>query len=136
MASDAKPKGIAETTSSIAYKAAVANLAVGAIGAAALFFFKKPFAAGFAAGYIIGVANALWMLRIARKGVGMKPDKAGRFVTLNYHARFLITAAIFAILISSKIFSPWPLVAGLTGSIFTTIIVMIAAAREEASQNA
>lgn len=134
MASDVKAKGIGGggAGSKVAYRVARANLITGTAGVAACALFKTHAATGFAAGYIIGVINIFWLLRIARKGTGMAPDRAVRFVTRRYYIRFLTTALVFALLISRGILPPAPLLVGLTGAILTTIIVMISLAREEA----
>lgn len=128
--SDANEKARGAATS-LAYRIGMANLAAGITGVGASFILKSSFASGFAIGYTIGVVNIFWLLNIARKGVRLTPERAGKLVTRNYYMRFLATAVIFSVLIGARLLSPWPLVAGLTLSIFTTIIVTILAAREE-----
>lgn len=114
-----------------AYKVLFLNLLGMALFSAALFFLKQSALAGFIAGFSIGLINALWMLRIARKGIRMHPEKAGSFVTRSYFLRFAAVALVFSALIAKGVLSPWPLLAGFTGSIIMTVIAMILAAREE-----
>lgn len=121
---------------SVALKVGVLNAAVGLLGTGAAFLVKSSLAPGFAAGFILGGVNALLLLKIARKGVLMPAEKAGRFVTVSYLARFTLTAVVVALLIYRGFVTPWPLLAGLAASIFTTIGVLIGIARKEASEDA
>ncbi len=121
---------------SVALKVGLLNAAVGLLGTGAALLLKSSLAPGFAVGFILGGVNALLLLKIARKGVLMDADKAGRFVTVSYFVRFAFTAVILALLIYRGFLTPWPLLAGITASIFTTIGVLIGIARKEASQDA
>ncbi|MBI5588248.1 MAG: ATP synthase subunit I [Deltaproteobacteria bacterium] len=121
---------------SAALKVGLLNAAVGLLGSGVLLVLKSSLAPGFAAGFMLGGVNALLLLKIARKGVGMPADKAGRYVTVSYFVRFILTAVILALLIYRGFLTPWPLLAGITASLFTTIGVLIGIARKEASQDA
>jgi len=121
---------------SVALKVGAVNAAVGLIGTAVAFFIKNTAATGFAAGFILGGVNGLLLLRIARKGVSMRADKAARFVTASYSVRFVLTAVVLTLLIYRGFLTPWPLLSGLTTSIFATIGTLIGIARKEASQDA
>lgn len=125
-----------QAAASVALKVGVLNAAVGLLGTGAALLIKSSLAPGFAAGFILGGVNALLLLKIARKGVLMPAEKAGRFVTISYFARFTLTAVVVALLIYRGFVTPWPLLAGLAASIFTTIGVLIGIARKEASQDA
>lgn len=131
-----KADGIHAAGSSAALKIGLLNAAAGLLGSGALLVLKSSLAPGFAAGFLLGGVNALLLLKIAGKGVRMPADKAGRYVTVSYFARFLLTAVILALLIYRGFLTPWPLLAGITASIFTTIGVLIGIARKEASQDA
>lgn len=125
---------IGALTAAISSRVLLANGAACAVlSGLALVFIGKGTVPGLATGFLIGAASVYWLVRIARRGVSMSPEKAGRFVAVAYQLRFAVVAAAFAILISKGIFSPWPLVAGLTGSIVTTVCTMIYLAKEEAS---
>lgn len=118
--------------SSVAYKAGVANLITGVGGTLALaIIISGAVAVGFAAGYIVGAVNILWLFRIAKKGINMAPQKAGRYVASSYSLRYAITILALGALISTRLVKAWPAVAGLTVCIFTTIAAVIFAAREE-----
>lgn len=109
------------------------NLAGGAVTTGLLALYDSSFVPGFAAGFATGALNIFWLLKIARRGVKMRPEKAGRFVMTAYPLRFAIIAALFALFIVKGNISPWPLVAGFAGSIAVTVCTMIYFAREEAS---
>ncbi|MBI5644460.1 MAG: ATP synthase subunit I [Deltaproteobacteria bacterium] len=121
---------------SVALKVGLLNAGVGLLGLCVLLLLKSSLAPGFITGFVLGGVNALLLLKIARKGVRMAPDKAGRFVTVSYFVRFILTAVILSILVYRGFLTPWPLLAGITASIFTTIGVLIGIARKEASQDA
>ena len=106
-------------------RAVVANIIAGAFATGLLEVFKTPLATGFLVGYIIGVVNLLWLLRIARRGVAMAQDKAQGFVARHYFIRFAVRALVLGILISRRYLEPWPPVGGLTLCVLTTIGVMI-----------
>lgn len=128
-----KAKGIESVARGAALKVGIFNAVAFFIGLALTFLIKSAFVPAFAAGYILGVVNVFWLLRIARRGVLMEAEKAGRFVTFSYFVRFAITTAVLGMLISTGMLSPWPMLAGLSGAIFTTIGVLFFIAREEAS---
>lgn len=130
-ANSTSSKGL--VSASTAYKIAAANLIAGISGTAIAALIKNTLASGFAAGYILGVINIFWLMRIVRKGINLEAEKAGRLVARSYYVRFAATALIFAYIISKGWLSPLPLLIGLTGSIFTTVVVMIFVAVEEAS---
>lgn len=133
MASEALTGGIEAVASAAAKRLKAASLVVGIAGTSALAFWGSAVSMGFAAGMCLGAFNSFWLIRIAKKGIALPAEKAGRFVAARYHIRFLATAGIMSALIAKGLFSPWPLVAGLTASIITTIVVMIISARQEAS---
>lgn len=112
-------------------------LVAGLIASSATWIWKGAHAgAGVGAGFAVGTLNSLWLVSIARRAVGLASEKAGRFVLVRYQLRFAVTAAIFFILVAWGVFSPWALVAGLSGSLVATIIAMIRMARKEASKDA
>ncbi|MBI5345006.1 MAG: ATP synthase subunit I [Deltaproteobacteria bacterium] len=124
------------SSSPVVVKAALANLAAFAAGLALTFYIGASIsiAAGFTVGYALGVFNIYWLLRIARRGPRLKPEKVGRYVVASYYARFLLTAFIFVLLIVWNILAPpWPPVVGLSAAIFTNVVIMIISLmREEA----
>lgn len=126
-------QGLETLTARISSRVALVNASVCALIAGALAFFDSSIVPGFAAGFTIGALNIFWLLRIARRGVKMTPEKAGRFVTVAYPVRFALVAALFALFIVKGMLSPWPLVAGFSLSIITAVCTMIYFAREEAS---
>ncbi|MEK7773627.1 MAG: ATP synthase subunit I [Deltaproteobacteria bacterium] len=118
--------------SQAAYKAGVANLIAGVGGTlASAIIISGAVAVGFAAGYIVGAVNILWLFKIATKGINMAPQKAGRYVASSYYLRYAITILALGALIATRLVKAWPAVAGLTVCIFTTIAAMIFAVREE-----
>lgn len=131
MGYNAAAVGLEALTIRISSRLALVNVSTCAVIAALLAFFDSSIVPGFAAGFTIGALNIYWLLRIARKGVRMSPEKAGRFVTMAYPVRFALVAALFALFIVKGLMSPWPLVAGFTLSIITAVCTMIYFAREE-----
>jgi hypothetical protein len=75
--------------------AAVINTAVLAVGTLACLFINISVAFGFAVGYIIGVLNALWLRRTAKKITSLPLAKVGRHVALNYYLRFFFNRCFF-----------------------------------------
>lgn len=128
---------VAAAAAGAASKVLIYCFVAGLIAAAAAWLWKGAhIGAGIAAGFAVGTLNSLWLVSIARRAVGLASDKAGRFVLVRYQLRFAVTAAIFFILVAWGVFSPWALVAGLSGSLVATIIAMIRMARKEASKDA
>ncbi len=126
--------GLEAFTRAISAKVFFINLAACAVFSGVLLVVaKSSIVPGFASGFLIGSVSMLWLIRIARRGMRMDPEKVERFVKAAYHLRFAAVAALFAVLIAKGILSPWPLVAGLTGSIATTVCTMIYLAKEEAA---
>lgn len=123
--------GLEALTLRISSRLALVNVSTCAVMAGLLAFFDSSILPGFVAGFTIGALNIYWLLRIARRGVRMSPEKAGRFVTMAYPVRFALVAALFALFIVKGLMSPWPLVAGFTLSIITAVCTMIYFAREE-----
>jgi hypothetical protein len=123
--------GLEALSAHISSRVALMNAAVCAAIAGLLAFFDSSIVPGFAAGFAIGALNIFWLLRIARRGVRMSPEKAGRFVTMAYPVRVALVAALFALFIVKGLLSPWPLVAGFALSIVTAVCTMIYFAREE-----
>lgn len=126
-------EGLEGLAAKISSRLAMVNASACAGVAGLLAFFDSSIVPGFAAGFAIGALNTHWLLRIARRGVKMAPEKAGRFVALAYPARFALVAALFALLIIKGALSPWPLVAGFGLSVLTAVCTMVYFAREEAS---
>ncbi|TAN63705.1 ATP synthase subunit I [bacterium] len=112
--------------------AAVVNIAVLAVGTLVCWFINISVAFGFVVGYIIGVLNAVWLRRTAKKITSLPLAKVGRHVAFNYYLRFFITVASFAALIYLRLVNPWSTLTGLVASITTLIILTILSAREEA----
>ncbi|MBI2400732.1 MAG: ATP synthase subunit I [Deltaproteobacteria bacterium] len=131
MGYNAAAVGLEALTIRISSRLALVNVSACAAVAGILVFFDSSIVPGFAAGFTIGALNIYWLLRIARRGVRMSPEKAGRFVTMAYPIRFALVAALFALFIVKGLMSPWPLVAGFTLSIITAVCTMIYFAREE-----
>ncbi|MBI5493054.1 MAG: ATP synthase subunit I [Deltaproteobacteria bacterium] len=123
------PKGL--ISASTAYKIAAVNLAVGLGGTVVTALIKNSLASGFAAGYIIGVLNIFWLVRIVRKGINLDSKKAGRMMAGGYYARFAATAVVMTYIVAKGILTPLPLLLGFTGSIFATVGVTIFVAMEE-----
>lgn len=119
------------SASAVAYKAGVANLVVGGVvTVASAMMISWMVAVGFAAGYMIGVANIWMLLNIARKGVEMTPQEAGKYVASRYYLRYSATIIALIVLIATGLVGAWPALTGLTVCIFTTIAALIFAARE------
>lgn len=131
-ASQAAYSAPSPSASTVAYKVGAANLIAGVGGVvASAMMISGAVAIGFATGYIIGVANILLLLNIAKKGVKMTPQKAGEYVASRYYLRYAATIVLFSVLIATGLVGAWPALTGLTVCIFTTIVSMIFAAREE-----
>ncbi len=114
------------------YRVALMNFGLGAAVAVITAITLKGFSVGFSAGYILGFINLLWLFRIVKKALVMSPEKAMRFVSTRYYARFAITAAIIFILVSRGILStPWPPLAGIALSVFASTGSLIFIAKEE-----
>ncbi|MFQ5480446.1 MAG: ATP synthase subunit I [Thermodesulfobacteriota bacterium] len=113
-------------------KVALINLGIGAAAALITAFALNGFTAGFTAGYLLGFINLLWLFRIVKKALLMNPDKAMRFVSTRYYARFAITAGIIVVLVSRGVLStPWPPLAGIALSVLTATGSLILIAKEE-----
>lgn len=108
----------------------------GAIVAVAGFLLDSRLATGFAVGWTIAAVNMAWLLRIVRRCLELDPEKAASSGARSYYQRFAATTIVFAIIVSRKLLSPLPLLAGFTCSLFIIIGVMIAVAREEFRQDA
>lgn len=80
---------------------------------------------------MIGAINALWLQRIIRRALSMRPEKVLRYVAIGYQLRFAFTALVIAALIIKFRINPWPMVAGLTTALVSTIAAFISAARLE-----
>ncbi|MFQ5354527.1 MAG: ATP synthase subunit I, partial [Thermodesulfobacteriota bacterium] len=70
------------------YKAALVNLSLGAAVALITAIALNGFSVGFSAGYLLGFINLLWLFRIVRKALAMKPERAMKFVSTRYYLRF------------------------------------------------
>ena len=136
MASEAiKGKGVLTTGLPGVYRVLAAEVIAGALGAAASAAIGLEAAAGFVAGFSLGVVNMLWLLRIANRSLRMAPERATRYVALRYYLRFLLTAGVLVFLITEGVLKdPWALVAGITIALFSAVAAMIPVAREETSR--
>ncbi|MBI5971081.1 MAG: ATP synthase subunit I [Deltaproteobacteria bacterium] len=123
-------------TGGAAKKAGRINFIAGAAGIIASLILDNPTALALAAGFVVGSIDILWLLHIARQGLHIESQKSARSVVIGYYLRFGATVAAFAILISKRIISPWPLIVGFTLALFSVIGVMIYAAREEMFKDA
>jgi len=112
------------------------SLLAGLIGAMLTAWLERSMTAGFAAGYLIGFANVIWLVRIVGRGMGLPADKAVRFVLSRYYLRFAATLIIVAALALKEVFSALPLIAGLASSFFITVLTMILVLRKEFFINA
>ena len=119
-------------TGTMRSRLAVVNAVAFTLGTAASMMAGAGAAKGFIAGYAIGMASLLWLLRIASTGLKMPPERAGRYVAVRYYARFVLTAGVFIILIKNGLLNPWSPVAGLSACIFATVGALVISAREEA----
>jgi len=114
------------------YKAALFNLGLGLFITVVTAFTFDEFSLGFFAGYMLGFFNLLWLFRIVRQGLAMRPERAMGFVARRYYARFAITAAVIYLLISRGMLSaPWPPLAGIVISVLASIGSLIFIAKEE-----
>jgi hypothetical protein len=103
-----------------------------AFGVAMVAALRGQSALSFASGYVIGMANGLWLLRIAGKGVSLPAEKASAYVMGRYYVRFVLTVVVLASVIYADILEPLPLVMGLVVSIIATLAVLIiGAVRQE-----
>lgn len=112
------------------------SLAAGCVGVVITAYLKKSFAGGFAAGYLIGFVNVIWLVSIVDRGMRLSGEKAVRFVLGRYYARFAATAIIVVALALKEVFSVLPLITGLASSFFITVLTMIFALRKEFFANA
>ncbi|MBE9527707.1 MAG: ATP synthase subunit I [Proteobacteria bacterium] len=113
------------------YRMAGFNIVAGALGTGVTAIINSTLAPDFAVGYLMGVANLVWLFIIARRAMGKGVHFAGRMVARNYYIRFLLTAVILILLISKGIMEPWPMVAGLTTAIFVSIGAMVLSIQAE-----
>jgi len=116
---------------SLACRGGLLNIAAAAACLALSAALGSRAVAGLAFGYLVGAVNGLWLLKIVRRGVDMAPGKAAAYVTRRYYLRFLLTALVFTAVITRHVMTPWGLVAGLSGAVFTSLAIMALAVREE-----
>lgn len=135
-AKDTGPGGVKADLLGASLKIGLISLLAGLIGVVTTAWLEKPMTAGFAAGYIIGFANVIWLVRIVGRGMGLAAEKAVRFVLSRYYLRFAATIVIVAVLALKEVFSALPLIAGLASSFFITVITMIFVLRKEFFINA
>ena len=90
----------------------------------------SAFATAFAFGFLLGAGNIYWLLRISRKVTRVRNERALRYAALNYYARFILTIAVFAVVIIFGIFNPWQSLAGFIASTMTTMVMMIILGKE------
>lgn len=118
-------------TTGTLYRMVGFNVVAGAIGTGVTALVNGSLAPDFAAGYIMGVANLVWLFIIARRAMSKGVHFAGRMVARNYYIRFLLTAVILILLISKGIMNPVPMVAGLSTAIFVSIGAMVLSIQAE-----
>ncbi len=118
-------------TTGTLYRMAGFNIVAGALGTGVTALINGTLAPDFAAGYLMGVVNLVWLFIIARRAMGRDVHSAGRMVARNYYIRFLLTAVILILLISKGIMAPWPMVAGLSTAIFVSIGAMVLSIKAE-----
>ncbi len=119
-----------------AFKIGFFSLLAGAAGVIITAYLKKSMTAGFAAGYIIGFANVIWLVRIVDKGTGLAAEKVVQFVLSRYYLRFAATVLIVVVLTVKEVFSAGSLMTGFASSFLITVIAMIFALRKEVFINA
>ena len=136
MATQAMIKGrvSVEPGSSRVSKVAFANLVVflAVIAVLNLITGTPAFATCFAFGFLLGAGNIYWLLRISRKAVSMKMEKAIGYAALNYYARFILVILTFTAVVIFDILNPWQLLAGFIASTMTTITMLVLLGREGA----
>ncbi len=113
------------------YRMAGFNMAAGAVGTGVTALVDGSLAPDFAAGYLMGVLNLVWLFIIARRAMRLPAFAAGRIVARNYYIRFLLTAVVLILLITRGIMEPWPMVAGLSTAIFVSIGAMVLSIQAE-----
>lgn len=127
-----KIHGSAGPGSTVVAKVALANFVVFSVSVALanLITGTGSLATAFIFGFLLGAANIYWLLRISRKATRMESVKALRYAAFNYYVRFILTIAVFSVVIIYGIFSPWPSLAGFVASTMTTMIMMVILGKE------
>lgn len=127
-----KTENIDALALAISARVLMINLAVCAVLSGALLAFSKTgLVPGFAAGFLVGTLSIMWLMRMVRKTMRMSPERVERFVKFSYQVRLICVAALLALLTSRGMLALWPMLAGLTAAIFTTICTMVYLAKEE-----
>ncbi len=125
-----RTKGLEQSITHISHKVLVFNVGLGILGFGICSVLGIDVSIrDFATGYLLGTINIFWLLRIARSGMIMEPDNAGRYVTRRYYIRLCVLTLAVLVLISRGITGPWGILAGLTGSVVSTIFVAILMAK-------
>jgi|AMFO01.1.fsa_nt_gi ATP synthase I chain. len=115
-----------------AWRAALMNLSAGLLCTAVLALSAERYTGGFAAGYVLGFLNIVWLFNIVKRAMKRPPEKVISFVAARYYLRFFLTAGVIFFIIREKaVAEPWAIVAGITVSIFTAVGSLIYLAKEE-----
>ncbi|GMR04862.1 MAG: hypothetical protein BMS9Abin23_0777 [Thermodesulfobacteriota bacterium] len=113
------------------FKAGMLIIMAGAAITALMAVAGSSYTTGFAAGYLLGVVNLVWLYLIVRKSLTITSEKAMRYVMPRCYLRFLVTAAIiFFTIMLGFVHNPWPPLTGISASIFIAIGSMVFTAKE------
>ncbi|OGP19925.1 MAG: hypothetical protein A2054_09160 [Deltaproteobacteria bacterium GWA2_55_10] len=127
-----KTENIDSLALAISARVLITNLAVCAVFSGALLALSKTgLVPSFAAGFLVGTLSIMWLMKMVRKSMRMSPERVERFVKFSYQVRLICIAALLALLTSRGKLELWPMLAGLTAAIFTTICTMVYLAKEE-----
>ncbi|HEY4705986.1 MAG TPA: ATP synthase subunit I [Thermodesulfobacteriota bacterium] len=127
-----KAQSVDSLALAISARVLMVNLASCALLSGALLAFsKRGLVPGFAAGFLVGILSIMWLMRMVRKSMRMSPERVERFVKFSYQLRLICVGALLALIASRGMIEIWPMIAGLTAAIFTTICTMVYLAKEE-----
>ncbi len=114
------------------YRASLIHLAVGLVVAAVTSVVFTGFSAGFLAGYLLGFFNLVWLFRIVKKGMTLKPERVMAFVSSRYYARFILTTILIGIIVAKGLLgTAGPPLTGIALSVLVSTGVLIFIAKEE-----
>ncbi len=131
MASEAlNTEGAGVLQRSVMVRTVLVNLAVGFPLALISSAFGLATVSSFGFGFILGLGNMLWLLRIANRGLHLPPQRAGRYVFVNYLVRFSLMVLVLVAVVTKNIFLPVPLMAGVVVPVAATIALTVKTARE------
>lgn len=112
-------------------KALRLNIGVSVAGALLCLIFSAPLFTGFAAGTLLGLLNQRMCLRNIGRSFTLAPDKAMRFVMVQYYLRFIFVVATLGTLIAIGGVNPWGLIIGFSLVLLSTIVAVYNIARTE-----